>query len=254
MDELDDELDFKHHHLKPDVYYRCPMSDSLDGALRNEIQRSSESLIPVEVCTEFRAIARCFVETIQTIDGFKYSERHAFNKEGTDGVRFKYVCADSFQNRYRKSNIKKEPNGTQNCVDGASKGNYRELPTYDCGGAVHIKFSTKRDAINIVYKHNPIRRDAESRTAEGENGDSSQPLTLEAPPPVANGKKKPGPGHVKKSPKRKRKKSDDVVESDSDDYVHADLDMSTSPERQTSAKNKRKKNDASASPATARKS
>jgi hypothetical protein len=30
------------------------------------------------------------------------------------------------------------------------------LQTYDCGGAIHIKFSTKREAINVVYKHNPI--------------------------------------------------------------------------------------------------
>jgi hypothetical protein len=35
------------------------------------------------------------------------------------------------------------------------KGNGR-LPTYDCRGAVHIKFSLKREAINVVYKHNPI--------------------------------------------------------------------------------------------------
>lgn len=27
---------------------------------------------------------------------------------------------------------------------------------HDCGGAIHIKFSAKRDAINIVYKHSPI--------------------------------------------------------------------------------------------------
>jgi len=30
------------------------------------------------------------------------------------------------------------------------------LPTYDCGGAIHLKFSLKREAINVVYKHNPI--------------------------------------------------------------------------------------------------
>jgi hypothetical protein len=30
------------------------------------------------------------------------------------------------------------------------------LQTYDCGGAIHIKFSIKREAINVVYKHNPI--------------------------------------------------------------------------------------------------
>jgi hypothetical protein len=30
------------------------------------------------------------------------------------------------------------------------------LPTYDCRGAIHIKFSLKREAINVVYKHNLI--------------------------------------------------------------------------------------------------
>lgn len=32
----------------------------------------------------------------------------------------------------------------------------KSLPTYDCGGALHIKFSIKREAINVVYKHNPV--------------------------------------------------------------------------------------------------
>jgi hypothetical protein len=36
------------------------------------------------------------------------------------------------------------------------------LPTYDCGGAIHIKFSLKRDAINVVYKHNPIHTTREN--------------------------------------------------------------------------------------------
>jgi hypothetical protein len=42
------------------------------------------------------------------------------------------------------------------------------LATYDCGGAIHIRFSTKRDAINIIYKHNPIHRDVEDDPANGE--------------------------------------------------------------------------------------
>jgi hypothetical protein len=31
-----------------------------------------------------------------------------------------------------------------------------QLQGYGCGGAIHIKFSIKREAINVVYKHNPI--------------------------------------------------------------------------------------------------
>jgi hypothetical protein len=36
------------------------------------------------------------------------------------------------------------------------------LPTYDCGGAIHVKFSLKRDAINVVYKHTPIHTTREN--------------------------------------------------------------------------------------------
>lgn len=35
-------------------------------------------------------------------------------------------------------------------------------PTYDCGGAIHIKFSLKRDALNAVYKHNSIHTTREN--------------------------------------------------------------------------------------------
>ena len=38
----------------------------------------------------------------------------------------------------------------------ARKNGHGMLPTYDCGGAIHVKFSLKREAINVVYKHNPI--------------------------------------------------------------------------------------------------
>lgn len=103
-----------------------------------------------------RAVTRSFIDEFQSVDGFKYFERQAFNKDGTDGARFKYVCIDSLQNRDRKSNTKKDENNAQ-------ERKTNRLPTYDCGGAIHIKFSTKRDAINVIYKHNPIHRDVQSR-------------------------------------------------------------------------------------------
>lgn len=54
-----------------------------------------------------RVIARSFVNVIQSIDGFKYSERQALNKEGSNGTRFKYVCIKSLQHR-KKSQQKRE--------------------------------------------------------------------------------------------------------------------------------------------------
>lgn len=109
---------------------------------------------------------RSIIKAIQDTDGFKYSERSAQNKEGGDGARFKYVCQDSFQNRDRKSNTKKGK--SLDSDDGepeVKKQGPVVLPTYDCGGAIHIKFSLKRNAINVVYKHNPIHT-----TREADNG------------------------------------------------------------------------------------
>lgn len=110
----------------------------------------------------------CFVESIQGVDGFKYTERQAWNKDGSDGARFKYVCLDSLQNRKSKSNAKKD---NSEDVESGSKRKRKsgvELPTYDCGGAIHIRFSTKREAINVMYVHNPIHRDIESRPGNDE--------------------------------------------------------------------------------------
>lgn len=113
---------------------------------------------------------RSFVETIQELDGFKYSERQACNKDGSDGTRFRYVCSDSLQNRDCTSNVQKVKED-ENAEPGKKREKKRgtpQLATYDCGGAVHVKFSTKRDAINIIYKHNPIHRDVQSRPANGD--------------------------------------------------------------------------------------
>ncbi|KAF2875344.1 hypothetical protein BDV95DRAFT_604099 [Massariosphaeria phaeospora] len=288
MNELDDELDLRYHRgLKPEVYYRCPSSETLDGAIRNELEKNAQSLIPVEIVTEFvftiastitipvihqpnlealfqpadfaqsitvdqalcrsiegkdrlkaqRAIARSFIEAIQGADGFKYSERQAYtNKDGTEGTRFKYVCADSLQNRDRKRNIKKEKNGEN--ADGEQqpkKRNPAELRTYDCGGAIHIKFSIKREAINVIYKHNPIHRDVSTRALNDQNGDSQLPALVTG---QTEGTVSATNGSVPQ--KRKRSKKDDAGQEDP--FHDLNLDMSTSPEAsKTPSKKKGKK-------------
>jgi hypothetical protein len=102
-------------------------------------------------------VIRSIIEAIQQADGFKYSERSAQSKEGGDGARLKYICQDSLQNGDRKNNVKKEKKAdSDDSEDQPKKRGPAPLPTYDCGGAIHIKFSIKREAINVVYKHNPI--------------------------------------------------------------------------------------------------
>ncbi|KAF2648024.1 hypothetical protein K491DRAFT_699236 [Lophiostoma macrostomum CBS 122681] len=296
MSDLDDELVSGNHRLKPDVYYRCPASETLNGALRNELHQNATSLIPVEIVTEFvfaanstitipviqqgnldalgvisadvpqsltveyalcrdiegkdrlktqRAVARSLIDVIQGIDGFQYTERQAFNKEGTDGTRFKYICMDSLQNRDRKANRKKVKEGEEE-TEAAEKAAKTKpsLPTFDCGGAIHIKFSTKRDAVNVVYKHNPIHRDVESRPMNGRNGNSSLlPLQEGAnaiqPPTDVNAPK----------PKRKRRTKKQMEEANG----YSDhLDMSTSPEASKAQSKKHKKSDVSGPPEATR--
>ncbi|KAF1961612.1 hypothetical protein CC80DRAFT_435808 [Byssothecium circinans] len=297
MDDLEDDLDLRHHRgLKPDVYYRCPNSESLDGALRNELAKNAASFIPSEIVTEFifavastvtisvvqqpnldslfepaawpqsigveyalcrdvegkerlklqRAIARSVIETIQEIDGFKYSERHAVNKDGSDGARFKYICVDSLQNRYRKANTKKGEEVKDADETGKRKSKAKPesvLPTYDCNGAIHIKFSTKRDAIHVVYRHNPIHNtpiidETPLPALAMENDSTPQDATNGTP----NGTK---------TKKRRRSKKDHHVEVDTE-FEDPDLDMSTSPEA-NKAHTKKTRRKAAVSPETGRK-
>ncbi|PSN73953.1 hypothetical protein BS50DRAFT_478435 [Corynespora cassiicola Philippines] len=294
MDHLDDELDLRYHRkLKPEVYYRCPTLESLDGAIRNELEKNALSLIPVEIVTEFvfavastitipvtqqphldnlfepadyaqsitvdlalcrhlegkgrlkaqRAIARSFIEKIEEVDGFKYAERQAWNKDSSDGLRFKYVCIDSLQNRDRKSNLKKNQDAENGDDEEKQRSGRNALPAYDCGGAIHVKFSIKREAVNVIYVHNPIHRDVESRPV---NGDSQLPV------PTVEEESAPAASNGNKQRKRRRSKKSDV---DLDNELHhPDLDMSTSPEPATVSKKKRRKSDPVASPSATRKS
>jgi hypothetical protein len=207
------------------------------------------------------------IEAIQDADGFKYLERSAQSKEGGDGARLKYVCQDSLQNKHRKSNVKKEkqPAG-DNTEDQPKERMSTPLPAYDCGGAIHVKFSIKRDAINVVYKHNPIH------TTRPENGEryvcsmsyySSLPyrsysvtklnleclcltklprnlpsLSTEVGSTLHTSTAK-GPNQNKE---RKRKRSQKDHMTTEDDYPDPDLDLSTSPEpSRASAEKKRKR-------------
>ncbi|KAF1995496.1 hypothetical protein P154DRAFT_556761 [Amniculicola lignicola CBS 123094] len=226
MNALEDEVNLRYHRgLKPDVYYRCPTLESLDGALRSELQKSAESFIPVKVVTEFvftatssitipvtqqanlddliqpadipqsstaqRAVARSFIEAVQEIDRFKYAERHLWGSS-----------------RDRKSYAKKELDADEDDEDEPKKRKRTRpdaLPTYDCGGAIHLKFSTKREAINIVYKHNPIHRNIESRPT---NSNNTSP----------------------KKKRRSRKTQESAVHSSDGVFRDPDLNVSASPE------------------------
>ena len=65
------------------------------------------------------------------------------------------------QKRVPKSSTKKEKEPNTEDSDEHPKDLDHAQPTrHDCGGAIHIKFSLKREAINVVYKHIPIHSTA----------------------------------------------------------------------------------------------
>ena len=51
-----------------------------------------------------RAVSREILRVIQTVDGFRYLEKEAWDTKHYDGYRFKYLCRDSYQNKDRVSN------------------------------------------------------------------------------------------------------------------------------------------------------
>ncbi|KAF2995592.1 hypothetical protein E8E13_004827 [Curvularia kusanoi] len=216
--------------------------------------RSVESRVEVveyALCRDFnikeklkihRAVSKSIIAAIEEADGFKYSERHSHNPKNGDGVRLRYVCQDSLENRDRKANKKKketDPNEIENETARTTK------ETYDCGGAIYAKFSAKRDAINVVYKHNPIHRDVQSRR----NGNTD----------IVDSEANAEPSVSMKTPngstKKRRRTTKDRHTSVDEAFHDPDLDMSTSPEApKSSARRKRKSNGADASAEASKKS
>lgn len=137
------------------------LCSDIHGKERLRVQRAIARYLPLTVCVKrarhLLIPLRSIIAAIQETDGFEYSERSVHSKAGGDGARLRYVCRDSLQNRYRKSNTKKDASHDSDGSDlDPGKQAPGMLPTYDCGGAIHVKFSLKRRAINVVYKHNPI--------------------------------------------------------------------------------------------------
>ncbi|KAF2180694.1 hypothetical protein K469DRAFT_729651 [Zopfia rhizophila CBS 207.26] len=201
---MDDELDLRYHKgPKPEVYYRWPALESL----------GSQSLIPVELVTVFVFVAgsSATVPSSQQLNlGFP---RIKTGRISTDSPcracivprpRRKGQIEDSESDcsmfietiqGLMDSNTQSAKPGAKTVVMALGSNMYawilsrtrrrswrrRHLTpkifllasTYDRGGAVHIKFLTKREAINVLYKHNSVHRDIATRPTNGQIGNSN---------------------------------------------------------------------------------
>jgi hypothetical protein len=145
------------------------------------------------------------------------------------------------------------------------------LPTYDCGGAIHIKFSLKREAVNVVYKHNLIHSSSITNERYVSSWRRFLPIaacdrpigtfvgdhanTLSSLPPITTGSdttthksSAKGANGTKERKSRGKKKSQIDMAN-----AYYDMDMSTSTGA-PKTKSKRKMNASSNSPDTSRKS
>lgn len=107
---------------------------------------------PKEKMRKQRAIAKCCVDSIQRIDGYRYSFHNCWNSREDDSFRFSYYCNDSLLNKDRAANGK-----------GAKLGKRATKPVYDCKGVLSIKFSATKNTLDVFYKHVPIHKTYEER-------------------------------------------------------------------------------------------
>jgi hypothetical protein len=128
---------------------------------------------PKEKMRKQRALAKCCVDTIQRIDGYRYSFHNCWNSREDDSFRFSYYCNDSLLNKDRAANGK-----------GAKLGKRATKAVYDCKGVLSIKFSATKQTLDVFYKHVPIHKTYEER-APPPRKDSKRRKYLEENDPEA---------------------------------------------------------------------
>jgi hypothetical protein len=128
---------------------------------------------PKDKMRKQRAIAKCCVDAIQKIDGYRYSFHNCWNSREDDSFRFSYYCNDSLLNKDRAANGK-----------GAKMGKRATKPVYDCKGVLSVKFSASKQTLDVFYKHVPIHKTYEER-APPPRKDSKRRKYLEENDPEA---------------------------------------------------------------------
>jgi hypothetical protein len=154
---------------------------------------------PKDKMRKQRGIAKCCVDAIQNIDGYRYSFHNCWNSREDDSYRFSYYCNDSLLNKDRAANGK-----------GAKLGKRATKPVYDCKGVLSIKFSASKQTLDVIYKHVPIHKTYEER-APPPRKDSKRRKFLEVHDPETLARLASRPGQLSsedpETPKAKRKKS-----------------------------------------------
>ncbi|KAI9691502.1 MAG: hypothetical protein M1822_007573 [Bathelium mastoideum] len=137
-----------------------------------------------------RAVARAIVDAVQAVDGYRYARSGGHVLKAERGSVMIFVCNDSVQNKDRLANARGlsqaqgagrkgigegEGGGTGGGEGGADggveeeeeegkgkkkrRGGSRLRPTYDCSGAVTVKFRSKSQVLEVEYRHLMVHRE-----------------------------------------------------------------------------------------------
>ncbi|KAL9097465.1 MAG: hypothetical protein Q9165_000361 [Trypethelium subeluteriae] len=123
-----------------------------------------------------KAVARAIVDTVQEVDGYRYARTHQRVLKEEQGVHVTFSCCDSQQNKDRAANRKRSKATDENDGQGEggeggmpagengediekSKKTSKQLPTYDCKGAVTVRFGPKSQVLEVVYRHLMVHRE-----------------------------------------------------------------------------------------------
>ncbi|OCK87960.1 uncharacterized protein K441DRAFT_591556 [Cenococcum geophilum 1.58] len=175
---------------------------------------------PKEKMKKQRAIAKTCVDSIQRVDGYRYSFHNCWNSREDDSFRFSYYCNDSLLNKDRAANGK-----------GAKYGKRATKPVYDCRGVLSVKFSAVKQSLDVFYKHIPIHKTYEER-APPPRKDSKRRRYLEVHNPEAlariaqrTRKDKPelAPNTSPKPKKKKAKKDKEFQKQTAASSIESDL-------------------------------
>ncbi|KAL9080596.1 MAG: hypothetical protein Q9157_000651 [Trypethelium eluteriae] len=131
-----------------------------------------------------KAVARAIVDTVQETDGYMYARTHQRVLKEEQGVHMTFNCSDSQQNKDRVANKKRSKAGDANQeqdegreggilegengenVEKNNKKTSKRLPTYDCKGAVTVRFSSKSKVLEVVYRHLMVHRETAWQTRQ----------------------------------------------------------------------------------------
>lgn len=174
---------------------------------------------PKEKMKKQRAIAKTCVDSIQKVDGYRYSFHNCWNSREDDSFRFSYYCNDSLLNKDRAANGK-----------GAKYGKRATKPVYDCRGVLSVKFSAVKQTLDVFYKHIPIHKTYEER-APPPRKDSKRRRFMEVHNPEAlariihkTRKEKPPPdSDAPPKPKRQRQKDKEAQKQTASNSIESDL-------------------------------